>query len=297
MPRFAYVNGRYLPHDKAAVHIEDRGYQLADGVYEAIACIHGHLADERGHLDRLERSLSEIGMDMPLPRPTLKLVIKELLRKNRLQNANVYIQVTRGRAKRDFPFPDPPVRQSLVLTTWPFKFDNNPRIKDGIAVYSVPDIRWKRRDIKSLTLLPQVLAKQSAVEKGGYEAWMVDDDGYVTEGASSNTWIIDDKGTLITRPVSNDILQGVTRTAIERLCKKLSIPVEERLFTVKDAQAAAGAFTSSAVALVMPVVSIDDKPVGNGRPHPVAERLYGAYRDYVKGLHGDHVSWESKTSK
>lgn len=293
MPRFAYVNGRYLPHDKAAVHIEDRGYQLADGVYEAIACIHGHLADERGHLDRLERSLSELQIDMPVPRATLHMIIKELLRKNRLKNANVYIQITRGLAKRDFPFPANTVRPSLVLTTWPFRFDDNPRIKDGIAVYSVPDIRWKRRDIKSLCLLPQVLAKQSAVEKGGYEAWMVDDDGYVTEGASSNAWIIDKKGTLVTRPVSNDILQGVTRTAIERLCEKLSIPVKEKLFTIKDAQNAAGAFTSSAVALVMPVVKIDDVSIGDGKPHPVAKKIYEEYRNYVKGLHGDHIKWEN----
>lgn len=290
MPRFAFVNGRYVPHGEASVHIEDRGYQFADGVYEVVACINGRMADERGHLDRLERSLKELSIEMPVARDALKLIMKELLRKNRLKNANVYIQVTRGVSKRDFPFPAD-VPSSLVLTARAFDFDNNPKVKKGGAAITVPDIRWKRRDIKSTGLLAQVLAKQKATEAGAYEAWMVDDDGFVTEGSSSNAWIVTKDGKLVTRHATSSILRGVTRSALQKICSELQMKIEERPFTVKEAYEAQEAFNTSAVALVVPIISIDGKKIGSGEPGPVAKKLYESYRDYVNG--DDHVEWKA----
>lgn len=281
MPRYAFVNGRYIRHDAASVHIEDRGYQFADGVYEVIACIHGRLADEAGHIDRLERSLSELDIAMPVTRRSLSFIMRELVRRNRLRNANIYIQVTRGVAKRDFPFPAGDVYPSLVITARPFNFDGNPRVKVGGAVVTVPDLRWKRRDIKGIGLLPQVLAKQEAVAAGAYEAWMVDDDGLITEGASSNAWIVNPEGELITRPATRDILRGVTRSALERICAEAGIRIVERPFTVQEAYDAQEAFCTSAVALVVPIISIDNHIIGDGTPGPVARKLYQAYRDYA----------------
>lgn len=293
MPKVAYVNGAYIPHRDATVHIEDRGFQLADGVYEVIGCIHGHFADERGHLDRLERSLAELQMDMPVPRETLRFLMREVLRRNNLRNAGIYIQVTRGAAKRDFPFPQAPVPQTLVITTRPFRFDGLPKMEKGVKAISVPDIRWKRRDIKSIGLLPQVLAKQKAVEAGAFEAWMIDDDGYVTEGASSNAWIITKKGVLVTRQAGTDILRGVTRTAIDRLRDELQIKLEERPFTLKEAYEAEEAFNSSATALITPIVEIDGRRIGNGKPGKMTLRLYEEYRAYVDGLRGEQVAWKA----
>lgn len=291
MPRIAYVNGRYKPHNRAVVHIEDRGFQFADSIYEVIACIDGVLADERGHLDRLQRSLKEIGMDLPLPRKAMQTVMRELLRRNRMKNAAVYIQVTRGVWKRDFPFPPARVKPSLVMTARPFNFRKNPKIKKGIKVFSVPDLRWKRRDIKTTALVAQVLAKQKAVEKGGYEAWLVDDNGYVTEGSSSNAWIVTKDGKIRTRPATSEILRGVTRTALEKVCADLNLEIVERPFTIRDAQNAAECFTSSAVALIMPVVEIDGKQIGDGKPGPVALKLYDSYLAYL--AEGKQVSWKA----
>ncbi len=293
MPKFAYVNGCYIPHADATVHIEDRGYQFADGVYEVIACIHGHLADERGHLDRLARSLSELGMDMPVAEQTLCLVMRELLRCNRLSNALVYIQVTRGQARRDFPFPGEKTAQSLVLTTRPFAFDNTEKMEQGCKAVTVPDIRWARPDIKSVALLPQVLAKQQAVEQGAYEALMVDRDGFITEGASSNFWIVTRDGTLVTRPASGQILRGVTRTALDKLRGELQIKLEERAFTPQEAYEATEAFVTAASAIVTPIIDIDGHQIGDGKPGPVTRRLYEEYRAYAEGLRGEQVRWSA----
>jgi len=290
MPRYAFVNGAYLPHEDAAVHIEDRGFQFADGVYEVIACIHGNLADERGHYERLERSLRELGMGMPMQREAIQLIVRELLRRNRLQNAIVYMQVTRGAAKREFPFPKN-VRQSLVITTRPFRFDDNPKIKTGIKAVTVPDMRWKRRDIKTVALLPQVLAKQKAVEQGANEAWMVDDQGFITEGSSSNAWIVTREGVLVTRKATTDILRGVTRTALDKIGRELQIRIEERSFRPEEVYEAAEAFVSAATALVTPVVEIDGHKIGDGKPGKVTLRLYEEYRAYVAGLRGEQVTW------
>lgn len=290
MPRIAFVNGRYVPHNDACVHIEDRGFQFADGVYEVVACINGKLVDERGHLDRLERSLSELSIDMPVTRRSLQFIIREMLRRNRLKNANVYIQVTRGVAKRDFPFPHD-VPASIVLTARAFQFDGNAKVLKGGEAITVPDIRWKRRDIKSTGLLAQVLAKQEAAESGAYEAWMVDDEGYITEGSSSNAWIVTKEGKLVTRPASTDILRGVTRTALEKICAELQMKIEERPFTVQEAYDAEEAFNTSAVALVVPITRIDGHVIGSGEPGPVARKLYAEYRAYAAGERGEPVAW------
>lgn len=290
MPRYAYVNGAFARHNEANVHIEDRGYQFADGIYEVVALINGKMADERGHLDRLERSLKELSIDMPVPRNTLSMIMRELVRKNRLRNANIYIQITRGATKRDFKFPGSDIRPTLVMTTWPFKFDGNVAVINGAKAISTPDIRWKRPDIKSVALLPQVLAKQTAVEKGAYEAWMVDSEGYVTEGSSSNAWIVKG-GKIITRQATQAILRGVTRTAITKICAELQMTVEERPFTMKEAYEADEAFNTSAVALVVPIIELDGKKIGAGQPGPVAKRLYEEYRAYAAGQRGDELAW------
>jgi D-alanine transaminase len=291
MPKFAYANGSYVPHDYASVHIEDRGFQFADGVYEVIACIDKELADERGHLDRLERSLHEIGMPMPIKRKTLQFIMRELLRKNRLSNANIYIQITRGVVRRDFAFPAEEIPQSIILTAWPMSF--NQEIK-GIHVITTPDLRWKRRDIKSVALLPQVLAKQKAYNQGCTEAWMIDDSGYITEGSSSNAWIIDDKGKLITRGLNNEILNGVTRTAIFEICHDLNIEIEERTFKVEEAYQASEAFCSSATALIKPVLSIDKHSIGNSKPGKITQEIYKRYRDYVKRGIKAQIAWNAE---
>jgi D-alanine transaminase len=294
MPRYAYVNGSYRSHNNSYVHIEDRGFQFADSIYEVIAYINNDFADERGHLDRLERSLNEIGMNMPVSRECLKLIIRELVRKNRLKNANVYIQVTRGQARRDFPFPLNDTLPSLIVTAWPFDFDGNKNVKNGIKVITVPDIRWQRRDIKSTALIPQVLAKQKAVENKAQEAWMIDDNGYITEGSSSNAWIYTNDGKLVTRKATSDILRGVTRTAIDSLRKKMDVELVEFSFTPEEAYKAKEAFTSSAIALITPVVNIDGHKIANGKPGPVTQKLYEEYRKYVTGNdYSKQIPWQA----
>ncbi|MDB5491741.1 MAG: aminotransferase class family protein [Micavibrio sp.] len=290
MPRIAYVNGSYVPHHEASVHIEDRGFQFADGIYEVVACINGKMTDERGHLDRLERSLDELGIPMPVTRRSLQFIIREMVRRNRLKNANVYIQVTRGVAKRDFPFPVE-VPPSIVLTARNFQFDNNKNVEKGVTAMTVADIRWKRRDIKTTMLLAQVLAKQEAMDGGAYDAWMVDDEGFVTEASSSNAWIVTKDGKLVTRNATTSILRGVTRTAFEKICSGLQMKIEERAFTPAEAYEAQEAFNTSAVALVVPVIMLDGKKIGTGEPGPVAKKLYAEYRAYAEGQRGEHVEW------
>ncbi len=292
MPRFAYVNGSFSRHSEASVHIEDRGFQFADGVYEVVALIDGHWADERGHLDRLERSLSELSIDMPVPRETLRILMRELSRKNRIQNGNVYIQITRGRARRDFKFPGADTRPSLIMTASPFKFDGNTNVIKGARAISTPDIRWKRPDIKSIALLPQVLAKQAAAEKGAYEAWMIDTNGYVTEGSSSNAWIVKG-GKIITRPADKTILRGVTRTAIAKICAELQITFEERAFTLTEAYESDEAFNTGAVALIVPIIELDGHKIGSGQPGPVAKRIYDEYRAYANDERGEQQEWKA----
>lgn len=295
MPRVAYVNGQYIPHDQAAVHIEDRGFQFADSIYEVIAVMNGTLADAQGHIDRLERSLGELRMALPVSRTTLALVMRELIRRNRTANGGLYIQVTRGVAARDFSFPKDPVPMSLVMTLRHANFDIGARKASIKKVVTVPDIRWKRRDIKSTALLGQVIARQQATDQGAYEAWMVDDKGLITEGAASNAWIIDSKKQLITRSTAgNAILKGVTRSALQSLCKREGITIVERPFSVKEAYAAKEAFCSSAVALIAPVGSIDDKKIGSGGLGPLTEKIFDLYMNYATNPQSRQFPWHER---
>jgi D-alanine transaminase len=281
MSRIAYVNGRYLPHAQAQVSIEDRGFQFADGVYEVCEVRAGRLVDERRHLARLDRSLSELRIARPMSAPALAFVLRETIRRNRVQDGIVYLQITRGVARRDFPFPAPQTRPSLVVTARSVDLARIEHLADdGIAIVTVPDIRWQRVDIKSVALLPNVLAKQTARDRGAREAWLVDAQGRVTEGASSNAWIVSRDGTLITHPLGRDILPGITRSVVIDAIKGQGLAFEERAFSVEEAYAAREAFVTSASQLVMPVVSIDGRPVGNGAPGLIATGLRRDYRRY-----------------
>lgn len=276
MGRYAYVNGRYVDHLAARVHIEDRGYQLADGVYEVVGVRDGRLIDEGPHLDRLDRSLKELRIGWPIARSTLSFVIRELMRRNRLRDGLVYMQVTRGVARRDHAFPTQPVKPAIVLTTKNGKrLDAEPGA--GVAVKSHPDIRWERCDIKTVALLPNVLAKQAARESGAYEAWLIDGQGQITEGASTNAWIVTPEGELITRQTDNGILAGITRQTLKSLASKLQLKLVERPFTLSEAKRAREAFITSATSFVTPVVKIDDDKVGDGKPGPAAKRLREEY--------------------
>ena len=276
MARYAYVNGRYVDHREASVHIEDRGYQLADGVYEVVGVRDGKLIDEGPHVDRLDRSLRELRIAWPVSRGTLGFIIRELMRRNRLRDGLVYMQVTRGVARRDHAFPTTPVKPALVLTTKNTKHlgaDTGP----GVAIKSHPDIRWERCDIKTVALLPNVLAKQAARESGAYEAWLVDDKGCVTEGASTNAWIVTNDGELITRQIDNGILAGITRGTLKKIAPDLQLKFVERPFTLSEAKKAKEAFISSATSFVTPVVKIDGEAVGDGKPGMTSRRLREEY--------------------
>ena len=283
MPRYAYVNGRFVRHADAAVHIEDRGYQLADGVYEVWAVFDGRLADADGHFARLARSLDELRIAMPMSRAALTLVLREAIRRNRVRTGLVYLQVTRGVAPRDHAFPATPVRPAVVITAKSIDWTaTQARAALGIAVITTPETRWARCDIKSVALLPNVLAKQAARDKGAGEAWFVDDLGLVTEGASSNAWIVDGEGMLRTRDLNANILRGITRHSLLDLIASAGLEVSETPFTPAEALAAREAFITGAGTLVMPVVRIDGHPVGDGRPGPVATRLRSLYVDHAR---------------
>lgn len=278
MSRVAYVNGRYVRHAEACVHIEDRGYQFADGVYEVWAVFGGRLADEEGHFARLERSLGELRIAQPMSRGALKRVLAETIRRNRVVDGMIYLQVSRGVSRRDHAFPEPAVAPSVVITSRSVDYAAAAaKAAQGVSVVTTPENRWGRCDIKTVGLLPNVLAKQAAREQGAYEAWFVDAGGQVTEGASTNAWIVDAEGRLRTRDTGANILRGITRMTLIELARSLQIPVLEQPFTVAEAKAAKEAFITAASAFVMPVVSIDGTPVGEGRPGPVATRLRELY--------------------
>jgi D-alanine transaminase len=277
------VNGRYVGHRDAAVHIEDRGYQFADGAYEVVPVIHGIIVDEDRHLDRLERSLGELRTPMPTSRAALKLITRELMRRNRLTYGFLYMQVTRGTAARDHKFPTK-ATPSLVMTTRQSKPPTDQQLSRGVTVVTIPDIRWKRCDIKSLALLPNVLGKQQAIDAGAYEAWMVDEQGRITEGTSTNAWIVTPEQTLMTRDASNAILNGITRLALLEVARSEGYRFEERGFTVEEAKAAREAFLTSSSNLIMPVTRIDSQAVGDGHPGKLTMKLRRAYLDYIAGL-------------
>lgn len=277
MSRIAYVNGVYRPLSEPLIEVEDRGYQFADAVYEVWHVRGGVLLDSEGHLTRLERSLRELRIAMPMPRAALDRVLAETMRKNRVRDGIVYLQISRGVASRDHFFP---ARAAPVLVVTAKRLDMksmDARAANGVSVITTPETRWARRDIKSTALLPNVLARQAAREASAFEAWFVDDDGLVTEGTSSNAWIVDTEGRLRTRDLSNAILHGVTRASLLRLARERQLPVEERAFTPAEARAAREAFLSSAANIAVPIIQIDGQQVGDGRPGPIARLLREAY--------------------
>ncbi|CAM5391406.1 D-alanine transaminase [Aquamicrobium terrae] len=283
MPRIAYVNGRYLAHRDATVHIEDRGYQFADGVYEVCEVAQGFIVDMTRHLDRLNRSLNELAIGWPLHRSALVTVMREVIRRNRVANGLVYLQVTRGVAPRDHAFPPAGTRPSLVVTAK----KSDPvaaaaKAEGGVKVITVAENRWDRVDIKTVGLLPNVLAKQQAREKGAHEAWFVDAGGNVTEGASTNAWIVTRDGVLVTRPAEHGILRGITRTTVFDVARKHGLAIEERGFSVEEAWTAREAFITSATSIVMPVVAIDEHSVANGQPGSIAISLRAAFFDVAE---------------
>jgi D-alanine transaminase len=283
MGRIAYVNGRYVPHSEAVVHIEDRGYQLADAVYEVWALFDGKLGDAEGHFARLERSLGELSIPMPMTRMALTLVLKEAVRRNRVREGLIYLQVSRGVAPRQHAYPSDPLRPAVIMTVSRVdRVADELRAAKGVSVLTVPENRWGRADIKTVGLLPNAMAKQKAKEAGAMEAWFVDDLGFVTEGASSNAWIVDSDGRLRTRDTNANILRGITRHTLLKIIGREGLPVDERPFTPAEAIAAKEAFITGAGSLVLPVIAVDGKPVGEGSPGPVATRLRRLYIEQAK---------------
>jgi D-alanine transaminase len=283
MSRVAYVNGTYQPHGEATVHVEDRGFQFADGVYEVWSVFDGRMADFDGHMTRLHRSLNELRIDIPMTREALERVLKETIRRNRVRNGIVYLQVTRGTARRDHPFPAEGTPPSVVVTAKSISAAKNEAMAGkGVAVITTPDIRWGRCDIKTVGLLANVLAKQEARERGAYEAWMVDEMGLVTEGSSTNAWIVDEDGKLRTRDPQANILKGITRTALMAIIAEEGVELDERPFSVDEAKRAREAFFTAAGAFVMPAVSIDGVKIGDGKPGPVTTKLRALYLDQAR---------------
>ena len=283
MSRVAYVNGTYQPHGDATVHVEDRGFQFADGVYEVWSVFDGRMADFDGHMTRLHRSLNELRIDIPMSREALRRVLNETVRRNRVREGLVYLQVTRGTARRDHPFPPEGTPPSVIVTARSLPLSKgNANAAKGVAVVTHPDIRWGRCDIKTVGLLANVLAKQAAKEKGAAEAWMVDEMGLVTEGSSTNAWIVDENGKLRTRDTQANILRGITRAAVLKLIEAEGLEFEERAFSVDEAKRAREAFYTSASGFVMPTVSIDGTTIGDGKPGPIATKLRTLYLDQAK---------------
>jgi D-alanine transaminase len=280
LSRISYVNGRYVGHRDAAVHIEDRGYQFADGVYEVIAVRNGHCIDLEPHFDRLDRSLRELQIEAPMPRAALRVVVGETVRRNRVHTGIVYMQVTRGVAKRAHPFPKN-TAPAMVVSARHFPAPSEAYLTNGVKVITAPDIRWGRCDIKSISLLPNVLARQQAAAAGAYETWLVDKAGQVTEGSASNAWIVDATGKLATRTLGNELLGGITRAAILEAAQQSKLAVVERAFSLAEALGAREAMVTSTTAFVLPVVAIDGKPIQDGVPGPVYRRLRPLYEARV----------------
>lgn len=278
MSAVAYVNGAYVPLRAARVSILDRGLQFADSIYEVWAVRSGRLRDESGHFARLWRSLAELRIASPMSEAALGVVIKETMRRNRVRDGIVYLQITRGQAARDHVFPSPKVRPTIIITA---KNLNQAaiaaRATEGVKVISLPETRWARRDIKSTNLLPNVLARQAAREAGAFEAWFIDDAGLVTEGTASNAWIVDAAGRVRTRALSHDLLHGVTRNGLIEAARRLGIEVLEDAFTIDEARRAREAFISAASNPATPVVAIDGAKVGDGKPGPMTQRLREDY--------------------
>ncbi len=281
MSRVVFVNGKYLPYEESKVHVEDRGYQFADGVYEVFAVIENKLADYESHMNRLTRSLSELNIKLPYSKKSIFFHVSNIVEQNLIKNGLIYLQISRGVASRDFKYPSN-VKSSLVIIGKNIPFEQySDSFNKGINVSTTKDLRWKRVDIKSLNLLAPVLAKQSAYKKNCQESWLIDDEDFITEGSSSNAWIyLDD--TLITRPVSNSILKGITRSTLIRGLKKRKIKYRESKFNLEDIKKASEAFITSATQHVMPVVMVDNIKIGKGVPGPRAQDFKAAYMESLK---------------
>jgi D-alanine transaminase len=283
MSRVVYVNGRYRPHRDAVVHVEDRGFQFGDGVYEVCEIFAGRIVDERRHMERLRRSLSELRIRLPMPLSALTVVLHEIVRRNRVADGIVYLQITRGVARREHAFPSPEVAPSIVVSARRLDRSQGERLaQGGIAVVTLPETRWARVDIKSIALLPNVLARQAAREQGAREAWFIDRDGLVTEGAASNAWIVTQEGKVVTRPADYAILRGISREVVLEALGAAGTPFEERAFRVEEALGAREAFITAASLLVMPVVRIDGHAIGDGKPGPVATTLRRAFHRHAE---------------
>ena len=276
MSRIAYINGRYVPQSQAQVRVEDRGYLFSDGAYEVIPVHNGHLAFADRHLGRLDRSLAELRIRQPMGRAALLQVAQEVIHRNGIHNGTLYIQVTRGVAPRDHKFPKG-VRPSLLMMAKKWKAPAPDLLAEGAAIVTMPDQRWARRDIKCISLIANVLAKQTAVEQGAFEAWLVDTDGMVTEGSSTSAWIATAQGELVTRPNGTEILPGITRSVVVDVARELGLVLQLRPFSRDEAYAAREAFLTSTSNFVLPITRIDGKPVGEGKPGPIAKRLREAY--------------------
>lgn len=281
MSRISYVNGEYCQHKDSYVHIEDRGYQFADGIYEVFAIINSKIVDYNGHINRLFKSLKEIKLKSPISKPAYYFHIKKLISKNLIDNGLIYLQITRGVAERDFKFPTN-TKPSLVIIAKNIplnEYENN--FKKGIKIKTTKDLRWKRVDIKSINLLAPVLAKQLATENKCQEAWLIDDDGFITEGSSSTAWILK-KNILFTTPLSNSILNGITRQSLIKGLKKNKLNLIEKKFNINDIRVADEAFITSATQFVMPVISVDNIKIGNGSIGKYAKVFKKAYMEAVK---------------
>lgn len=282
MSRIAYVNGSYVPHLQATTHIEDRGYQFADGVYEVVALVDGKLLDFEPHLDRLDYSLNELRIKQPVSRVALRHIIYTVLQKNRLKNGMIYLQVTRGIAPRNHEFP----KQSRPILVITCQYVCQKKIgtlrQNGVKVISLPDIRWARPDIKSISLLPNILGKQQAVDKGAYEAILINHDGVITETNSTNFWIISESNVLQTHPASQDILNGITRQRLMQIASSLGLKIKEQPFTLDDAYRAKEAFLSSSISGIVPVIQIDECKIDTGQPGNIVSQLIQNYQQFAK---------------
>lgn len=278
MPRVTYVNGRYVDHRQAAIHVDDRGHHFADSVYEVLPVVRGRICHLDQHLDRLERSLAALAISWPVPRRVLPHILTQVVRRNRLVDGLVYLQASRGVAPRYHPFPvDTP--SSLVVSAWAHSGPSDIQIGQGVKVVTQPDLRWKRPDIKATGLLPNVLARQSAREAGAFEAVLVNERGCVTEGSATNVFIVAADGALLTHPADNSILGGVTRSNVLKLARTLGLDVGERPFTLAEALRGREMFLTGTTMMVMPVVRVDDATIGDGKPGPLTLRLRDMYKD------------------
>jgi D-alanine transaminase len=284
--QITFLNGEFVPHDQAYVHVEDRGFVFADGVYDFILVHRGGLINEEAHLQRLDYSLGELEIPWPLPRDDFKAALREVIRRNELTDGFVYIQFTRGVAPRDHGFPKGDIKGTSVIIARPLPYPSMEEAQTGAAIITTPDQRWKRCDIKTIALLPNILAREKAIRAGAYEAWLVDDEGFITEGPACNAWIVADDDTVITRYLDNGILRGITRSKIFQEFAGTDIRFEERKFSVDEAKSAKEAFLTNSPYLVKPVVCIDDTVIGDGEIGPVTLKLLRAYRAFVESQSG-----------